>query len=87
LIPTAITLDSVAMLLANSQAAFEQTQQPATYASGALPSTSLVVTIGQPAVVVIDLPAPLYRMNNAEREAMERAFWRSVVVVDAGSED
>lgn len=38
-------------------------------------------------VVHIDDPISLpYQMNQAERDAMDRAFWRSVVVIDEGYE-
>lgn len=85
MITAALTLlDFADMHLSNSQAAYEQTQCPAFYMPDTLPS--LRVAIAQPAMLLIDLPSPLYRMNAAEREAMDRAFWRSVTIVDEGSE-
>jgi hypothetical protein len=69
---------------ANSQSIFEQAQCSPLYAKGAM--SELVVSIDGPAYLVIDPPSTPHVMNQAQREAMERAFWRSVDVLDDGSE-
>jgi hypothetical protein len=81
----ALTLDFAGQMnLANSQAAYEQTQQTPWYMLDSLPG--LKVAIVEPMLLIIDLPSTRYRMNDAERVAMDRAFWRSVTVVSDGSE-
>jgi len=49
-------------------------------------ASDLVVSIDSPVHVLIDPPAKPHVMNQAQRDAMERAFWNSVEVLDDGHE-
>jgi hypothetical protein len=70
--------------LTGSQAIYEQLQYSPLFAQGS--ESHLVVSIDVPAQLVINPPAAPYVMNQAQRDAMERAFWRSVEVVNDGYE-
>jgi len=47
-------------------------------------SPAAIVSIDGPADVVIDPSTIPHVMNQEQREAMERAYWRSVEVLDDG---
>jgi hypothetical protein len=61
-----------------------EAQLPARYGDSLL--SGLTVTTGGNMIHIADLSVVPYQMNQAERDAMDRAFWRSVVVIDEGYE-
>lgn len=66
-------------------AVYEQVQASPLYLLTQLPG--LVVEISEAAYVHITFSTPQRSLNDAERVAMDHAFWRSVQVLDDGFED
>ena len=69
----------------SSLAICEQVQYSPHFPKGAAPE--LVVSIDGTPYMVIDPPSGAHVMSELQRDAMERAFWRSVEVVDNGYEE
>jgi hypothetical protein len=80
-----LTVDIAAECTAvGSQAIYEQLQYSPLFPQGS--ESHLVVSIHLPAHLIINPPAVPHVMNQAQREAMERAFWRSMEVLHDGYE-
>lgn len=67
------------------QAICEQLHYSPAFPNWAWPNLS--VSIDGPVYILIIVTPKPYVMNQAERDAMDRAFWRSVEVVDEGYSD
>lgn len=81
-----LDLDFVTQLRQTRAESFQEVPLPARYAqAGLLPGN--VVTIAGSAYIDVQAPGQMYRMTQTEREAMDRAFWRSVQIIDDGFEE
>jgi hypothetical protein len=65
---------------------FQEAPLPTTYAEGGLLPGN-VVTIAGSAYINVHTPGQMHLMTQVEREAMDRAFWRSVQIIDDGFEE
>jgi hypothetical protein len=81
-----LDLDFLAQMGQTRAGSVQEAPLPTTYAEGGLLPGN-VVTIAGSAYINVHAAGQMHHMTQVEREAMDRAFWRSVQVIDDGFEE
>ena len=79
-----VTVDTAPVDLLSPQAICEQVQYSPLFPRGA--AFDLTVSIEGSTYLVVDPPSHPHVMNQWQRDALERAFWQSVEILDDGYE-